>query len=166
VRRLALALYRGVAADDAEGARELGWAADLHELGLMVSHHDHHRHSAYLLAHVDAPAFSQTQQRALADIVLGQRGGLRKIEQALTGRRFALQVLALRIAAIKCHARGEVVDDALALEFDGAAQVRLRFGEAWAESRPRTHYLLQEEASAWERGGVLRLVLDSTGDWH
>ena len=29
--------------------RELGWAGALHEIGMMVSHHDHHRHSAYLL---------------------------------------------------------------------------------------------------------------------
>ena len=37
-----------------EDRRELAWACDLHEIGMMVSHHDHHRHSAYLLAHVDA----------------------------------------------------------------------------------------------------------------
>ena len=161
VRGVALALYRGVAPDDAEGARELGWAADLHELGLMVSHHDHHRHSAYLLSHVDAPAFSQTQQRHLANIVLGQRGGLRKIEDALTDRRFALQVMALRLAAIKCHARSSVIDGALSLATDGSA-ASLRFSDAWAESRPRTLYLLQEEALAWERSGVMRLALDSS----
>ena len=50
---------------------------------MMVSHHDHHRHSAYLLAHVDAPGFSQSQQRHLAALVLGQRGGLRKVEATL-----------------------------------------------------------------------------------
>jgi exopolyphosphatase/guanosine-5'-triphosphate,3'-diphosphate pyrophosphatase len=160
VRAVAQELYRGAAADDPDGARELGWAADLHEMGLMVSHHDHHRHSAYLLAHVDAPAFSQTQQRALANIVLGQRGGLRKIEEALADRRFARQVLALRLAVIKCHARGEVRDDALALQVDGGT-ARLRFSQGWAESRPRTLYLLQEEAATWERSGVMRLVLDA-----
>jgi len=158
VRRVAQALFRDAASDDAEGARELGWAADLHEIGLMVSHHDHHRHSAYLLAHVDAPAFSQTQQRALATIVLGQRGGLRKIEEAMTDRRFVLQVMALRLAVIKCHARGDVRDDALSLQTDGHA-ARLRMADGWAEARPRTLYLLQEEAQAWERSGVMRLSL-------
>lgn len=160
VRAVALALYRGAARSDAEGARELGWAADLHEMGQMVSHHDHHRHSAYLLANVDAPAFSQTQQRHLAAIVLGQRGGLRKIEDSLADRRFALQVLALRLAAIKCHARDAARPDALALSTEGGT-ARLSFTLAWAEARPRTLYLLQEEVTAWERGGTLRLVLDS-----
>jgi exopolyphosphatase/guanosine-5'-triphosphate,3'-diphosphate pyrophosphatase len=162
VRDVALALYRGAMPDDAEGARELGWAAALHEMGLMVSHHDHHRHSAYLLAHVDAPAFSQTQQRQLANIVLGQRGGLRKIEEVLVDRRFALQVLTLRLAAIKCHARNEADPEALSLQADGAT-ARLRFAPAWAEARPRTLYLLQEEVTAWERSGPLRLVLDGSG---
>jgi exopolyphosphatase/guanosine-5'-triphosphate,3'-diphosphate pyrophosphatase len=161
VRAVALALYAQVQAEDNEGARELGWAADLHEMGLMVSHHDHHRHSAYLLAHVDADAFSQTQQRRLATLVLGQRGGLRKIETALTDPRLALQVLALRLAAIKCHARTDVRDDALALAIDHPGQARLSFSEGWAEARPRTLYLLQEEAATWERSGVMRLVLDA-----
>jgi exopolyphosphatase / guanosine-5'-triphosphate,3'-diphosphate pyrophosphatase len=165
VRAVALALYRGVQPDDSEGARELGWAADLHEMGLMVSHHDHHRHSAYLLGNVDAEAFSQTQQRRLATIVLGQRGGLRKIEAALAEPRLALQVLALRIAAIKCHARvAEVRADALALSIDGKT-ARLVFSEAWADARPRTLYLLQEETAQWERVDALRLVLER-GDWH
>jgi exopolyphosphatase / guanosine-5'-triphosphate,3'-diphosphate pyrophosphatase len=164
VRSVALALYRGVQPDDAEGARELGWAADLHEMGLMVSHHDHHRHSAYLLGNVDAEAFSQTQQRRLATIVLGQRGGLRKIEAALAEPRLALQVLALRIAAIKCHARADVRGDALALAFDNRT-ARLAFSDAWADARPRTLYLLHEEADQWARSPALRLVLERR-DWH
>ena len=162
VRRVALALYRGVAERDAaeriEAERELGWACELHELGMMVSHHDHHRHSAYLLGHVDAAGFSQSQQRHLASMVLGQRGGLRKIEAALTQRAFALQVLALRLAAIKCHARGAVDSNALQLEHDPRG-VRLRFASEWAASHPRTLYQLQQEAQVWARSGVFELAL-------
>jgi len=160
VRGVALALYRGVYGEDLEGQRELGWACDLHELGLMVSHHDHHRHSAYLLGHVDAPAFSQTQQRHLADIVLGQRGDLRKIEIALTDHRFALQVMALRLAVIKCHARGPVDPQVLQLRLDGDL-AHLAMADGWAAQHPRTLYLLQQEAEAWNRSGVLRLELDA-----
>jgi exopolyphosphatase / guanosine-5'-triphosphate,3'-diphosphate pyrophosphatase len=165
VRRIALALYGGVAefAGTQAGARgesdrELGWACDLHELGMMVSHHDHHRHSAYLLGHADAAGFSQSQQRHLAAMVLGQRGGLRKIEAELTQRAFALQVLALRLAVIKCHARGKVDSGALTLRRD-AQGLRLAFSPEWAASHPRTLYLLQQEAEAWARSGVLKLAL-------
>ncbi len=167
VHKVALTLYGSVAgaqeadaSERGEGARELGWACNLHEMGMMVSHHDHHRHSAYLLGHADAAGFSQSQQRHLAAMVLGQRGGLRKIEAALAQREFALQVLALRLAVIKCHARGAVDPTVLQLERSERG-ARLRFMPAWAASHPRTLYLLQQEAQAWARSGVLELALDA-----
>ena len=138
--------------------RELAWACALHEIGLRVSHHDHHRHSAYLLAHVDAPGFSQSQQRRMADLLLGQRGGLRKIEASLAHEPFAWQVLCLRLAVIKCHARGRVSPDALQLT-RRTDEARLQFSSRWADDHPRTLYLLREEAEAWARNGPLRLTL-------
>ena len=169
VRTVALALLRGALpgmagqpdGDEGESMRELGWACDLHEIGLMVSHHDHHRHSAYLLGHVDAPGFSQSQQRRMADLVLGQRGGLRKIEAELCSERFAWQVLALRLAVIKCHARGLVDAKALRLKRDGKL-ARLGLRNAWADRHPRTLHLLREEAEAWSRQDQPRLVLEAS----
>lgn len=159
VRSVAAALLTGAQpqADD-EALRELGWACDLHEIGLMVSHHDHHRHSAYLLAHVDAPGFSQSQQRRMADLVLGQRGGLRKVEAQLCSELFAWQVLALRLAVIKCHARAAVNPRALRLSRSGRHAV-LDFSADWAAQHPRTLHLLREEAAAWERQEAPRLLL-------
>lgn len=136
---------------------ELRWAGLLHEIGLMVSHHDHHRHSAYLLAHVDAAGFSQSQQRRLADLVLGQRGGLRKMEVALRQDTIAWQILCLRLAVIKCHARGPVDGDALQLRRSGR-KAELKFSAAWAQAHPRTLYLLREEAQGWERLGSSLLL--------
>ena len=144
------------AAHDAQ--RELEWACALHEIGMMVSHHDHHRHSAYVLANVDAAGFSQSQQRQLGELVLAQRGGLRKVETGLASEVFAWQVLCLRLAIIKCHARGEVDTSALQLRRDGG-QALLQFTPAWAETHPRTLHLLREEALAWERSGSLKLLL-------
>ena len=159
VRSVALALYDTVAADaDPEARRELGWACDLHEIGLMVSHHDHHRHSAYILAHADAPGFSQSQQRRVSALVLGQRGGLRKVEDQLASEAFAWQVMCLRLAVIKCHARGTVRTDVLSLR-PRSRVAHLSFPAPWAETHPRTLYLLQQEAEAWGRAGPLELRL-------
>jgi exopolyphosphatase/guanosine-5'-triphosphate,3'-diphosphate pyrophosphatase len=144
--------------DDTDSRRELGWACDLHEIGLMVSHHDHHRHSAYLVANVDAPGFSQSQQRRVSALVLGQRGGLRKLEPDLANPRFAWQALCLRLAVIKCHARGAIDAQALRLKRDGV-HARLLFGRDWAEARPRTVHLLREEAQAWATQGPMKLLL-------
>jgi exopolyphosphatase/guanosine-5'-triphosphate,3'-diphosphate pyrophosphatase len=159
VRSVALALHAHVSPQaDSDTLRELGWACDLHEIGLMVSHHDHHRHSAYLLDHVDAPGFSQSQQRRIAELVLGQRGGLRKVEGPLASPAFAWQVLCLRLAAIKCHARGPVDRRALSLRAKGR-DAHLGFTAKWADTHPRTLFLLREEAEAWARNGTLKLAL-------
>lgn len=159
VARVATAFYADAAPEaDAMLVRELGWAAALHEMGMMVSHHDHHRHSAYLLGHVDAAGFSQSQQRRLADLVLAQRGGLRKAEARLAQDSFAWQALCLRLAIIKCHARIDVNSQALSLRRHGT-QALLTLPRGWAEANPRTAYLLQEEAAVWERSGVLSLLI-------
>jgi exopolyphosphatase/guanosine-5'-triphosphate,3'-diphosphate pyrophosphatase len=145
---------------DVETHKELRWAAALHEVGLMVSHHDHHRHSAYVVSHVDAPGFSQSQQRRLGELVLGQRGGLRKIEAGLSREVTAWQILCMRLAVIECHARGEVDASGLTLRRSGNTAY-LRFSPEWAEQHPRTAYLLREEAALWAaRQGTLLLTLE------
>ena len=155
VARLAAALPASAHPQaSAEAQRELGWAAALHEAGMMISHHDHHRHRAYLLAHVDAPGFSQSQLRRIGELVLGQRGGLRKMEAALQSSSFALDLLCLRLAVIVCHARDDVEPDALTLRLD-AGQPIVVLAPAWSESHPRALHLLRAEIEAWARTGVL-----------
>jgi len=163
VTRTAMRMHDKVRPDaPLETRRELQWAGALHEVGMMISHHDHHRHSAYVLAHVDAPGFSQSQLRRVAALVLGQRGGLRKVEAALLDDGFAWQLLMLRLAVIQAHARGATDPARLALRRDGAiAKVTLDRG--WAKRNPRTLHLLHEEADAWTRTGRLGLVLADTG---
>ena len=142
----------------AEARRELLWGAALHEMGMMVSHHDHHRHSAYLLGHVDAAGFSQSQLKRLAELVLAQRGGLRKIESSLAQPDFAWQVLCLRLAIVKCHARGEVDAGVLKLLRNGVVAT-LGFAEGWEQANPRKLHLIREEVDAWSRVGAIRLEL-------
>jgi len=159
VQQQALALYRQLAPEAAlESRRELGWAAALHEIGMMVSHHDHHRHSAYLLAHVDAPGFSQSQLRLISDLVLGQRGGLKKLDIRLADSGFIWQLLSLRLAVIKAHARDRLDKAAMRLQRRDQA-VELQMAPGWAAQHPRTVYLLQEELQAWARSGLLELTL-------
>lgn len=163
VQMLALRMQRALdPLASSEGRRELGWAAALHEVGMMVSHHDHHRHSAYLLAHVDAAGFSQSQQRRLAALLLGQRGGLRKLEAELRDERFAWQVLCLRLAVLMCHARQTPDVDSLNLHRH-ARVASIGFDVRWAEEHPRTAHLLGEERLAWERAvSPIKLELPAT----
>ncbi len=65
---------------------KLGWAAQLHEIGTLVSHSDYHKHGAYILDNTDAPGFAVNELHALGQLVLGQRGKLRKLERRSTTR--------------------------------------------------------------------------------
>ncbi|MDQ2926840.1 MAG: exopolyphosphatase, partial [Pseudomonadota bacterium] len=159
VAGVAISLLSGVQPKaPGEARRELRWAAALHEIGMMISHHDHHRHSAYVLAHVDAAGFSQSQLRRVGDLVLGQRGGLRKLEPRLAEHAFALYLLCLRLAVIACHAREDVDPGAMTLSANGEPPV-ISLTSAWAEAHPRALHLLREEIEAWSKTGLLQPTL-------
>ena len=81
------------------------WAGLLHEIGYTVSHIGFHKHGAYILENADMPGFSAKEQRHLALLVHGCRGGLSKIAAAIDGPDIVAQVLALRLAVLFHHAR-------------------------------------------------------------
>jgi len=143
---------------DGEAIRELAWAAQLHEIGMMVSHHDHHRHSSYLLGHVDAAGFSQSQLRRLASLVLGQRGELIKLAEHLNDKVLMAQVLCLRLAIILHHARIDQPTE-VARIIKARSRCRVSLDKGWAQHQPRTLHLLQEEVRRWNAAGPHALEL-------
>lgn len=159
VRNAALALHAHVAPTVAQ-QQELAWAATLHEVGHLVSHHDHHRHSAYLLSHADAAGFSQNEQRRMSTFVLGQRGGLRKIESLLQQPGCVWQVMSLRLAVIFCHARTAAPLQAMRLTVR-AGHATLTLDRDWANAHPRTLHLLSEEAAVWRRDTLHPLTVNA-----
>lgn len=160
VRQRALSLWQELAEPqanpDGEHARELGWASALHEIGMMVSHHDHHRHSAYLLGHVDASSFSQSQLRRLATLVLGQRGELIKLVEHLQDQALMSQVLCLRLAIILHHARVDLPPRMVSLQ-RVRGKIKLVINKRWAIEHPRTLHLLEEEVRRWGAQGRRQL---------
>jgi exopolyphosphatase / guanosine-5'-triphosphate,3'-diphosphate pyrophosphatase len=133
-------------------ARKLGWAAELHEIGMAVSHADYHRHGAYILEHSDAAGFAQHQFERLGLLLLGQRGGLRKVAAALDDPALCAQLLCLRLAVLLCHARRAPSLAGLRLAAE-AKTLRLSVSAAWAEAHPRSMLLLRDEAAQWDRVG-------------
>ena len=79
VRALALQMLDAVARNwglENRGLRELlGWAADLHEIGLMVSARQPNRHGAYFVENGELPGFSPDERRAIALLIRSHRGG-------------------------------------------------------------------------------------------
>jgi len=134
------------------GARKLGWAAQLHEIGCRISHSNYHRHGAYILDNTDVAGFAQHELHRLGALVLGHRGKVRKIEADLGDTLFAVQLLCLRLAVILCHARRDPDLHGMTLGLDGS-RFSLRARTGWAASYPQSAYLLREEIEAWQRTG-------------
>ena len=129
---------------------QLRWAAELHEIGMAISHEDFHRHGAYVIEHADAAGFAEHQQQRLATLLLAQRGGLRKVEPPLSDPLLRDQALALRVAVLLCHARRDPTAGRLQL-MRSEPGYRFVVEAAWAEAHPQSMHLLREEQKAWAR---------------
>jgi exopolyphosphatase/guanosine-5'-triphosphate,3'-diphosphate pyrophosphatase len=133
--------------------RELGWAAELHEIGSHISHSDYHKHGAYILDNADAMGFSLSELHRLSLLVLGHRGKLRKLEAALNDEDLVAQLLCLRLAVILCHARRDPDLAGMSLKRLDSNGSTLRLGcrSGWSEAFPQSAHLLREEVLAWDK---------------
>lgn len=133
--------------------QKLGWAAQLHEIGSHISHSDYHKHGAYILDNADAMGFSLSEMHRLSLLVLGHRGKLRKLENALTDECLVLQLLSLRLAVILCHARRDpdLARMQLTRPDPQVTALKLICRNGWAAAYPQSAHLLREEALAWEK---------------
>ena len=143
----------GLVVDAERHLRKLKWAAQLHEIGCHISHSDYHKHGAYILDNADAMGFSLSEMHRLSLLVLGHRGKLRKLEAVLGEDDLVLQLQALRLAVILCHARREPDLGGMTLQrtAPGNQVLQLRCRAGWAEAFPQSAYLLREEVQVWQR---------------
>jgi exopolyphosphatase/guanosine-5'-triphosphate,3'-diphosphate pyrophosphatase len=111
-----------------------------------------HRHGAYILDHGDAPGFTLQELHRMSQLVLGQRGKLRKIEDILDDELFAKQLLCLRLAVLLCHARKDPDIAPLQLSYK-SRQFKLVASTGWARSFPQSAWLIDEEVAAWQKSG-------------
>ena len=130
--------------------RKLEWAGQLHEIGVHISHSDSHKHGAYILDNADAMGFSLSEMHRLSLLVLGHRGKLRKLEAAMGDPDLVMQMLALRLAVILCHARREPDLEGFALDWKRDGQrVVVSCRPEWTTLYPQSAHLLREETVAW-----------------
>ena len=131
--------------------RKLAWAAQLHEIGSLISHSDYHKHGAYILDNADAAGFTMPELHRLSLLVLGHRGKLRKLETQFEDDVFMRQLLCLRLAVLLCQARRDPDLQGLQLLSAGAYRLSLRCRSGWRQAYPQSAHLLQEELLAWQK---------------
>lgn len=132
--------------------RKLSWAAQLHEVGVAISHSDYHKHGAYILDNADLLGFGMPELHRLGLLVLGQRGKLKKLENELQEDEFAKMLMALRVSLILCHARKDPEHLALRLNCDDHKQrITLTAPVSWEQDFPQSVHLLKQESASWAK---------------
>lgn len=152
VQTNANALYAQMKPESDEYQRLLGWSAQLHEVGLVVSHTGFHKHGAYLAEHADLPGFTTYEQQMLSTLILAQKGNLRKVPQALNEPDLAKAILALRIAIIFMHARLDPVAERARLRIK--SRIELEISKKTLADHPTLSYWLTKEKGAWNEIGL------------
>jgi exopolyphosphatase/guanosine-5'-triphosphate,3'-diphosphate pyrophosphatase len=156
VARVAGTLYEQMKPSSDAFARYLHWSSLLHEVGQAVSHTGAHKHAAYMVENGDLPGFTTREQRLMSTLIVGQKGNLRKIGEALSDADFAKAVLALRLAAMFMHAR--IDDDIAGLQIRMKSRIELEIERDWADRHPTISYWLDKERDAWDEVGVQMIV--------
>ncbi len=163
VRETALALYRQIASiwDIQEDLFEdiLGWSAQLHEVGLSVSHDGYNKHGAYLVGKADMAGFARRDQLLLGALISGHRRKFplelfEDLPSTLVTPAKRIAVL-LRLAVLIHRGRvGHGAEDVL-ISVDGRT-VALKFAYGWLEQNPLTEADLKQE-QAWLKQIGLKL---------
>jgi exopolyphosphatase / guanosine-5'-triphosphate,3'-diphosphate pyrophosphatase len=130
----------------------LSWAASLHEIGMAISHEDYHRHSAYIIEHSDLPGFAERERYAIAQLVLGHTGSLKKLDRDAFDRSLTERLLCLRIAAIFSHGRSANAGAANLTRKNGGYVLTIE--SSIRTDRPLTAALLEEELERCVKWGI------------
>ncbi|MEO5622506.1 MAG: exopolyphosphatase [Dokdonella sp.] len=151
VHYAAMELFDQVASAWQLGAPErdlLGWAADIHEIGLAIAHSLHHIHGAYIVAHSDLDGFSRQGQQALAAIIRSHRRkpdreSINALPERLRSPARRLTAL-LRLAALLERSRTTEPLPPLHLSIQEKT-LRLELPGAWLDQHPLTRADLDQE---------------------
>ncbi|MFU8815312.1 MAG: exopolyphosphatase [Pseudomonadales bacterium] len=152
VRESALQLLAQVAGAwglaDPDDQLLLGWAADLHEVGMDIAHNQYHKHGGYLLRYMDMPGFSRWDQRQLAALVRAHRRKFPSTDSIFGGserdRLIRLAVL-LRLSVVLHRNRSARPLPHIGLMVEGDA-LHLTLPATWLRRHPLTRLDLQQEA--------------------
>jgi len=140
-----------------DDARDLlSWAAQLHEIGLQVSHGQYHKHGAYILFNADLPGFSRQEQALLATLVLNHRRKFRRAafdELVKRLRKQGRRLCVLLRLAVLLH-RGRTADQVpdIVLSLSGK-EIKLQFPDGWLSQHMLTQADLEREQGYLKKAG-------------
>jgi exopolyphosphatase / guanosine-5'-triphosphate,3'-diphosphate pyrophosphatase len=134
----------------------LSWSAQLHEIGLDVSHSHYQKHGAYLLEHADMPGFPQEEQRILACIVGAHRRKvhLEQLHELNPPWHIKAEylIVLLRLAVLLHRGRSPVALPGIDLRPKGRT-LELAFPKGWLDEHPLSAADLETEIDYLKAAG-------------
>jgi exopolyphosphatase / guanosine-5'-triphosphate,3'-diphosphate pyrophosphatase len=134
----------------------LSWSAQLHEIGLDVSHSHYQKHGAYLLEHADMPGFPQEEQRILACIVGAHRRKvhLEQLHELNPPWHIKAEylIVLLRLAVLLHRGRSPVALPRIDLRPKGRT-LELAFPKGWLDEHPLSAADLETEIDYLKAAG-------------
>ncbi len=119
----------------------LTWSAQLHEIGLQISHAQYHKHGAYLLEHSELAGFSRPAQTALARLVRAHRRKFPvkdlKIQTHLPKGVIQKLCVLLRIGVLLHRSRTNRETSGIRCSVDKKV-IHLKFPGGWLTDHPLT----------------------------
>ena len=141
----------------------LHWAAELHELGLSISHVQFHKHGEYILNGADMPGFTRQEQQGMAFLVRGHRRRLRRQLlndfSAKDQSSLLLLCVLLRLAVLLNRGRGDSQPPEVALKVQAANSLCLKLKHESFDDYPLTLSELMAEAERLDTAGFKLAVL-------
>jgi exopolyphosphatase/guanosine-5'-triphosphate,3'-diphosphate pyrophosphatase len=159
VRETTLALFKQVKQQGLlkRERRLLGWAAQLHEIGLMIAHNQYHHHGGYVLANMDLPGFSRQEQGALSIMVRLHRRKYHPelVEDSAYVRSDALGLMTrlLRLAVLLNRGRMPIELPLIELKLEAEVMI-LEIPQNWLQDHPLTAADLQQEVDLMAAVGL------------
>jgi len=129
----------------------LQWAANLHEIGLSISHNGYHKHSAYIAGNADMPGFSKNDQARLAALLIGHTGKLGKLANNHSFQDWRM-LFCLRLAQVLCRGRNDTQFPEVKVSEHGGSYL-VSLPKEWVAEHPLTEFSLLKEAAEWDRVG-------------
>jgi exopolyphosphatase/guanosine-5'-triphosphate,3'-diphosphate pyrophosphatase len=132
----------------------LGWAANLHEIGMDIAHSGYHKHGGYLLENSDMPGFSRSDQQQLATLVRCHRRKLATVDISTKNDAKLVHMIGLlRLAAVLHRGRShEPLPHIQALA--EKKSLTLSAPTEWLAEHPLTELDLANEASLLTTVGI------------
>lgn len=152
----ALALFKKMAPESDTLGKTLYWSVLMHEAGMFVSPTNYHKHGAYLVENADLAGFTAREQKRMGELVLAQKGNLRKLGGLMDEPDVLKAVLAIRLAVMLAHSRVEAAAD----EMDCRVRKRIEITlpAKWLKRHQTLAYRLGREEAWWAEKGMAFLV--------